>query len=78
MLQWTRDFPPPQVPQGLIRQQEEKEEEGSQPHQAELWPQGAKARWLSLGRRPPPAVSPASLHFLNKIFSCKTHVSVMI
>ena len=42
MMQWMRDFPLPQVPQGLkglIRWQEE-EEEGREPCQEELQPQG--------------------------------------
>ena len=45
-----RDVLPPQVPQGLeglIRQQEE--EEGCEPFQVELQPQGAQGQWLSLG-----------------------------
>ena len=48
-----RDILPPQVPQGLeeglIRQQEEKEEKGCKPCQEELWPQGAR---MVVGVRP--------------------------
>ena len=52
--QHTRDIPPPQVPQGLeeglIRQQEEKEEEeGCEPCQEELQPQGAQGWRPALG-----------------------------
>ena len=74
-----RDVPPPQVPQGLIRQQEEKEEEGCEPHQEGLQPQGAQGWQPMLGQCLPHAtLSPVSLYFLSKLFCCKTHVSVMI
>ena len=56
MLQWMRDIPPPQVPQelkGLIRRQEEKEEEGSKPHQVELQPHGMQGWQPLLGWHPP-------------------------
>ena len=51
-----RDVPPPQVLQGLeglIRQKEEKEEEGREPCQAGLQPQGAQGQQPSLGQGPP-------------------------
>ena len=52
-----RGIPPPQVPQGLeeglVRQQEEKEE-GCKPCQEELRPQGTQGWWPSLGRHLPP------------------------
>ena len=52
-LQWTRDVLPPQVPQGckgLLRQKEE--EEGREPCQEELQPQGAQGWWPPLGCHP--------------------------
>ena len=51
-LQWMRDIPPPQVPQGLkglLRQKEEKEEEGHEHCQEELQPQGTQGQWPPLG-----------------------------
>ena len=54
MPQWMRDIPPPQVLQGLeglIRQKEE--EEGHEPSQAGLKPQGVQGQQPSLGQHPP-------------------------
>ena len=48
-----RDIPPPQGLKGLLRQKEEKEEEGCEPCQEELQLQGVQGQWLPLGRRLP-------------------------
>ena len=57
MLQWTRDVPPPQVPQALLRQEEEEEEEeGCEPCWEELQPKGMQGWWLPLGRHLPTAL----------------------
>ena len=77
MLQWMRDVLLPQVPQGiegLLWQ----EEEGCEPCQEELWPQGVQGQWPVLGQCHPQHRCSADvlvlLYFVKKYFVAKLTV----